>query len=72
MIHQALKKIQTDYTKEIKMNILHKKTRFYKNLIYKIGRIILIKIKVMLIKPLSMILNLIHLKCLNFLMVKQA
>ena len=55
MIHQALKKIQKNYTKEIKINILHKITRFYKNLLSKIGKIILIKIKVMLTKPLSMI-----------------
>ena len=72
MIHQVLKEIQRNYTKEIKMNILHKITRFYKNLLYKIGKIILIKIKVMLTKPFSMILNLIHLKCLSFLMVKRA
>jgi len=72
MIHQALKKIPTNYTKEIKMNILYKVTRFYKNLYYKIGRIILIKINVMLNKPFSMILNLIHSKCLSFLMESRA
>jgi len=69
MIHKAIKKIKRNKTTEIKMKVLYKITRFYKNHLNKIDRLILIRTKVIETKFFSMILSLIHLKCLNFLML---